>query len=264
MLTAHLSTPNITDRIVIISMPGSTPASDRPATSGPCRPAVPRQRRKQARPQELLDAALALFGEKGFAATRTEEVAAKAGVSKGTLYLYYPSKEELLKAVIHEHLGQLIVAGEGLVAAFDGPTSQLLATLLQTLWERVGNTPASAIHKIMVSEARNFPEIAEFYNQEVIRPVNRLFSSTLQRGIDRGEFRPVPVRETAMVLVAPLLFLMLHKHSIGACGLDDEIVDPRSVVAMQIDLTLRGLLREPHLNAPLELQVQQDSQQPVT
>lgn len=235
-------------------MPGSAFVKPQPVPAGPGRAAPPRQRRKQARPQELLAAALTLFGEKGFAATRTEEVAAKAGVSKGTLYLYYPSKQELLKAVIHEHLGQLISAGEELAAGFEGPTSQLLASLLQTLWERVGNTPASAIHKIMVSEARNFPDIAEFYNDEVMRPVNRLFSSTLQRGIERGEFRPVPVRETAMVLLAPLLFLMLHKHSIGACGLDDdEIFDPRSVVAMQIDLTLRGLSRQPDNTADSNL-----------
>src|SRR5690349_24617191 len=71
----------------------------------------PRQRRKEARPQELLDAALELFVEKGFAATRSEEVAARAGVAKGTLYLYYPSKEDLLKAVVRENLSAIISEG---------------------------------------------------------------------------------------------------------------------------------------------------------
>lgn len=219
------------------------PVADRSDPVAPANAPPPRQRRKQARPQELLDAALALFGEKGFAATRAEEVAARAGVSKGTLYLYYPSKEELLKAVIRENLSRLLAAGEEMVEAFDGSSADLLELLLQTWWERVGNTPASAIHKIMVAEARNFPEIAAFYNDEVVRPADRLLASALQRGIDSGEFRPIAVRETALVLLAPLLFLMLHKHSFGACAAGAEALDPRRVVAMQIDLVLRGLLR---------------------
>ncbi|WP_418320336.1 TetR/AcrR family transcriptional regulator [Piscinibacter sakaiensis] len=220
-----------------------SPPADLPdaATAPPSAPA-PRQRRKQARPHELLAAALTLFGEKGFAATRIEEVAALAGVSKGTLYLYYPSKEALLKAVIREHLGQLLDAGENLVATFDGPTSQLLSVLLHTWWDRVGNTPASAIHKIMLSEARNFPEIAAFYNDEVTRPAQRLLASCLQRGIDRGEFRALPVQPTAMNLLAPVIFLMLHKHSFGACSQSQQIVDPAAVIATQIDLVLHGLL----------------------
>src|SRR5690349_18333379 len=96
-----------------------------------------RQRRKEARPQELLDAALALFVEKGFAATRSEEVAARAGVSKGTLYLYYPSKEELLKAVIHHNLSPLIAEGADLADRFEGSMAELLAALMRTWWERV-------------------------------------------------------------------------------------------------------------------------------
>src|SRR6218665_481252 len=98
----------------------------------------PRQRRKEARPQELLAAALALFVEKGFAATRSEEVARRAGVSKGTLYLYYPSKEELFKAVVRQNLSKLLADGAGIADGFEGPTSDLLAILLRTWWEQVG------------------------------------------------------------------------------------------------------------------------------
>jgi AcrR family transcriptional regulator len=205
----------------------------------------PRQRRKEARPQELLEAALALFGEKGFAATRSEEVALRAGVSKGTLYLYYPSKEELLKAVIRENLSQLIAEGSEAAEGFEGPTADLLAHLMQTWWERVGNTPASAIHKIMMSEVRNFPEIAQFYNDEVIAPANRLLSRAVQRGIDRGEFRTVPLNEITLVLFAPMIFMSLHKHSLGACPCSDA-VDADLMVRTHIDVVLKGLLcREP-------------------
>ena len=218
-------------------------ASHRPSPAADVLSHSPRQRRKEARPQELLAAALALFAEKGFAATRAEEVAARAGVSKGTLYLYYPSKEELLKAVIRENLGLLIAEGEELVSSYEGPTAELLMVLMDTWWERVGNTPASAIHKIIVSEVRNFPEIGTFYTGEVILPAERLMSNAVQRGIDRGEFRRVPVHEVALGLLAPVIFLSLHKHSIGvACPFGDGI-DPRRVVATHIDIALRGLQR---------------------
>lgn len=211
--------------------------------ANPLKPST-RQRRKEARPQELLDAALALFGEKGFAATKSEEVAARAGVSKGTLYLYYPSKEDLLKAVIRENLSNLIAEGVDAVDTCDGPTSELLKHLVSTWWERVGNTPASAIHKIMLSEVRNFPEIAEFYVREVMGPAQALFARTIQRGIDRGEFRQVPVKEMTMVMCAPMMFLCLHKHSLGACNLQPDPPDPAKVLTTHIDVVLTGLLRQ--------------------
>jgi len=205
-----------------------------------------RQRRKEARPQELLDAALALFVEKGFAATRSEEVAALAGVSKGTLYLYYPSKEELLKAVIRHNLSRILADGRNIAEGFEGPTSELLSTLLRTWWEQVGATPAGGIHKIMMSEARNFPEIAEFYTREVILPARELISKTIQRGVDSGEFRKVSPPEVTHVLIAPLIFLALHKHSFGACPMAVNTIEPHQVIEAQIDIVLRGLqLRDP-------------------
>jgi AcrR family transcriptional regulator len=211
----------------------------------PAAPASPtRQRRKEARPQELLEAALALFVEKGFSATRSEEVAARAGVSKGTLYLYYPSKEELLKAVIRESLAQLIAEGSDIASSFEGSTADLLALLMNTWWQRVGNTPASGIHKIMMAEVRNFPELAEFYQCEVIEPAERLLQATLQRGIERGEFRSMPLREVTLLLFAPMIFMALHKHSIGACAVHDQI-DANAVIAAHIDLVLNGLAQRP-------------------
>jgi AcrR family transcriptional regulator len=203
-----------------------------------------RQRRKEARPQELLDAALALFVEKGFAATRSDEVALRAGVSKGTLYLYYPSKEELLKAVIQQNLGQIIAEGGGIVDEYEGPTADLLAMLMRLWWDRVGNTPAGGIHKIMMSEVRNFPEIAQFYRDEIIQPASDLLVRTLQRGVERGEFRELPLQEVTHALFAPLIFMALHKHSFGACAAEGMDIDPGRVIDIHIDLMLHGLLTE--------------------
>lgn len=205
-----------------------------------------RQRRKEARPQELLEAALALFVEKGFAATRAEEVAQRAGVSKGTLYLYYPSKEELFKAVVRQNLGSLIAEGQELVGAFEGSTSELLSLLLTTWWQRVGSTPAAGIHKIIIAEVRNFPDLAQFYGAEVIVPADRLFTTVLERGIARGEFRPVPLHEAVHALIAPLIFMALHQHSLGACPVHDNLeIDPLQVLRVHLDLVLRGLERRP-------------------
>ncbi|WP_414631073.1 TetR/AcrR family transcriptional regulator, partial [Aquabacterium sp. UBA2148] len=125
-----------------------------------------RQRRKAARPQELLDAALDLFVEKGLAATRAEEVAHRAGVSKGTLYLYYPSKDELFKAVVRSHLIDAISAGDELADHFEGSTSELLRLLAETWWTKVGSSKAAGLLLLIMSEARAFPDVAQFYLDE--------------------------------------------------------------------------------------------------
>jgi AcrR family transcriptional regulator len=202
-----------------------------------------RQRRKQARPQELLQAALELFVEKGFSATRSDEVAARAGVSKGTLYLYFPSKEELFKAVIRNNLTALIAEGQHIADAFEGSSAELLRLLMHTWWQRVGDTAAGGIFKIIVGEVRNFPELAQFYTDEVILPAHRLISGTLKRGIDRGEFRAVPLAEATHTLIAPILFQALHRHSIGACQAIGPLVDPVRLIDAQLDLVLHGLQR---------------------
>ena len=210
------------------------------ALSSAANPAATRQRRKEARPQELLDAALDLFVEKGFAATRSEEVASRAGVSKGTLYLYYPSKEELLKEVIRHNVVNQIAEGIEIVRAFEGSSAELLAYVLRLWWERVGETRASGILKLMMSEVRNFPEIAQFWIDEVTSPADRMIAEIVQRGIDSGEFRPVHVGDVVHALISPLLFLVMNKHSLGACVASEKL-DPRAIIEAQIDLVLNGL-----------------------
>ena len=236
-----MSTP-VVDRIAPRAI---RPAAARAArtVAAPAAAAAPRQRRKQARPQELLDAALALFAEKGYAATRTEEVAARAGVSKGTLYLYYPSKEELFKAVVRQNLSALIAEGAEFVGSYAGSTAELLQVLLMTWWDRVGSTAAAGIHKIVFAEVRNFPELAAFYEAEVLRPADRLFSATLRRGVRRGEFRALPEHEVAHALMAPLIFMTLCQHSLGACALGPRALTPQALIRTHLDLVLNGLQR---------------------
>ena len=201
-----------------------------------------RRRRKEARPAELLDAALALFVEKGFAATRSEEVARHAGVSKGTLYLYFPSKEELLKAVIQQHLADRIEAGALEAEQFQGPTTELMEQLLVDWWVRVYDSPASGVFKLILTEVRNFPEIAQFYSERVAIPGNALVSALLQRGIARGEFRPVNIPAAVHSILMPLILLCVHKHSLGACGVITDLVgDPKGFMRAHFALIFRGL-----------------------
>lgn len=197
------------------------------------------ERRKDARPQELLAAALDLFVSRGYAATRLEDVARSAGVSKGTLYLYFANKEELFKAVVRESIVQPIGEAETDFAGGEGHSADLLRTLLMRWWDKVGATRASGITKLMIAEAANFPELMQFYNEEVIARGNALISNILARGVARGEFRPIDPAVMMPVLTAPVLMLMLWSQSPQLCA--GANLDPYAYLGTFIDNTLRGL-----------------------
>jgi AcrR family transcriptional regulator len=198
------------------------------------------ERRKDARPQELLAAALAQFVERGFAATRLEDVARRAGVSKGTLYLYFANKEELFKAVVREHIVHAIGEAEQEVAGFQGHSADLLRVILMQWWDHIGATELAGITKLMMAEANNFPELAQFYNEEVIARGNGLISSVLVRGVERGEFRALDPLVMTSVMTAPVVMLMMWTHSFLPC--DMPALDPQAYMKAFIDMALRGLL----------------------
>ncbi len=217
-----------------------------PSPSLPPSPqAAPRSRRKQARPGELLAAALDLFAEKGFAATRVDAVAARAGVSKGTLFLYFPSKEELFKAVVRETISGRFAEWGVELESFDADTSALLRYCFRSWWERVGCTKASSLAKLMLGEAGNFPELAQFYRQEVVEPGHALVRRILQRGMERGEFRALDLDQAVYLVLAPLMFLMLAQPTMGLCIPCPERFDPEQYIEMQADNVLQGLLVRP-------------------
>lgn len=197
------------------------------------------ERRKDARPSELTAAALELFVEKGFAATRLEDVAARAGVSKGTLYLYFDSKEELFKAVIQSAVVPVLAQGEQIFESFSGTSSDLLRELVNGWWRLFGSTKLSGIPKLMISEAGNFPEIAQYYHDNVIVRGKRLFTRALERGIAAGEFRPFDVEYAVQTLLGPLILKVLWQHSFASCVPKD--LDPERYLATCTDIALDGL-----------------------
>lgn len=200
------------------------------------------ERRKDARPQELLAAAIDLFVERGFASTRLEDVARRAGVSKGTLYLYFENKEELFKAVVRNSIVPVIGDAESSVAEFDGHSAELLRSVIIGWWDRIGAHKVSGIIKLVTAESGNFPELATFYQEEVINRGTRMFSSMLERGIARGEFRPINVAQVTQVLIAPMLMLVTWKHSVGPC--DSGALEPLAFLDAFLDIALHGLLPE--------------------
>ena len=219
-------------------MPSSQPLCN----TTPTAPAK-RERRKDARPGELLAAALDLFVEKGFAATRAEEVARRAGVSKGTLFLYFASKEELFKAVVRENISGRFSQWNAEFDAFEGSTADMLRGCMTLWWARLGSSKASGIAKLMLSEADNFPELAAFYQHEVIQPAHGLIRRILQRGVERGEFAPVDMKYGVYTVLAPMLFLQLMLHSKVACidNADASPLVPEDYLAAQVQTILDGL-----------------------
>jgi AcrR family transcriptional regulator len=216
------------------------------------RPAVTRaprwHRRKEARPAEILAAALEMFVERGYAATRLEDVAGRAGVTKGTMYLYFKNKEALFKAVVTEALITNIVRGERLVEEHEGSARELLGKILHVWLDAISQSPASGIPRLMIAEAHNFPELGRFYYDEVVRRGQRLVGRVLQMGIDRGEFRPMDVERTVPLAVAPILFGIVMKHSLYACA--GEEVDMRETLKLHLGLFLRGIETLPAPEVP--------------
>lgn len=200
---------------------------------------APRKRRKEARPSELLAAALDLFVEKGFAATRLEDVATRAGVSKGTLYLYYENKEALFKAVIQEGIIPVIVENEAIAAQHTGSSFDLMEKLLANWWTKIGQTAFAGIPKLMVAEARNFPELGRYYVENVINRGRALVGSALQRGMASGEFRIMDVETTIDVVIAPILMLLIWRFSMSCCVGSES--NPQLYLQIHMDLLRQGL-----------------------
>jgi AcrR family transcriptional regulator len=202
------------------------------------RPASRWRRRKEARPDEILAAALASFAERGFAATRLDDVAARAGISKGTLYLYFNGKEELFEAVVRATLLPHIERLEELATKFEGPSAALLERQLLTFADVV-DSRVGAIPKLVIAEAGNFPDLARFYLDEVVRRGLRLIGTILRRGIERGEFRPIDVNHTVFCVIAPMLLAALWKNSLEPH--DDAPLDAQALARAHLELLLRGL-----------------------
>ena len=198
-------------------------------------------RRKHARPEEITAAALELFVERGYAGTRLDDVAAQAGISKGTLYLYFENKEELFKAVVREGLVSPIAEIRDIVDQFEGSTFELLRMMLFGWWERVGATRVSGIPKLIFAEAGNFPELARFYVAEVVDPGHDVIAAIVKRGIARGEFRAVDPEYAAQMIAAPMVFINMWCRSLAPHA--TRRIDPLRYLETHLEMLRHALAR---------------------
>lgn len=222
------------------SKPKPTPA---PVSSPKPPPAPSRKRRPAARPGEITRAALELFSERGFSATRLEDVAARAGLSKAAIYLYFEDKTALLKAVIHEAVDATAARAQGIVVGQTGPVAPLLEAMLASVATGMRHGPLPDVVKLVISESRAHPEIGRFYYESVIGRMLPVVEGLIKRGIATGEFRAVDPRLAVKSLVAPMLLAALWRsvfEPIGAPHLDVE-----ALAAQHAQIITRGLAPAP-------------------
>jgi AcrR family transcriptional regulator len=176
------------------------------ATSTPDAVACVRRRRRRApeeRPQQILDAAFHEFGERGLAGARLDDIAKRANVAKGTIYLYFPNKEELFREMVRQSMVEAIDRNEAiLLGSADESAEAQLTAMFQVWWRFMRSDRFAVVHRLVIGELHNFPDLMQFYADEVILRGRRVVSGLIARGIERGEFRNVDPDMAARMLSA--------------------------------------------------------------
>ena len=179
-------------------------------TDGSVKPARPRRRRKDTRPAEIVEAGLAEFGTRGFAAARMEDVARRAGVAKGTVFLYFPTKEALFEAVAM----RATPLQEDLLAQLDslpGTSLDLLRLVLTRLYEAMARPEVMALLRVMITEGPRFPLILESWHRVSVQRAQALLERIVARGVATGELRPGALTELPLVLAGPAIMAALWR-----------------------------------------------------
>lgn len=199
-----------------------------------------RRRLKQQRPADIVAAALAVFAEKGFAGARMEEIAVRAEVSKGTIYLYFPTKEELFRAVVQAAVVPNIAAIQATALATDRPFAELVRSLLPRFAELITTIPLGAVLKMVIGESRNFPELARVWHDDVVQRGVGLLSAIIAQAQARGEVRPGDPRIHAFSLIGPMLLGVIWRETFTPIGAAE--VDLPAVARQHAETVLEGLL----------------------
>lgn len=200
------------------------------------------RRRKDARPGDIVAAALEVFGEKGFAGARIEEIARRAGVSKGTLYLYFETKSDIFRAVVHDAISPNIDEVGRTILALDLPFAEVVRLLLPRFAQLVTELPVGAVVKMVVGESRNFPELAKVWHDEVVQKGVGLLSRLIVRAQARGEVRPGDPRVHAFSIMGPMLLGMLWRETFPPVG--GAAIDLPAIARQHAETVLAGLLLE--------------------
>ena len=205
-------------------------------------PAPKFRRRKADRPTEIVQAALAVFAEKGFAGARLDEIAARAGVSKGALYLYFATKEEMFRAVVEQAIRPNLALVQDM-ATQQVAFPQLARTTARLMAHVAATSPLGGIVKMVIAEAGNFPELARIWYERTIGPVLEVLVNVITRAQARGELRPGDARQYALSLVAPTLVGVIWRDTFTPVGAPP--FDLPALAEQHVETLLRGMLLEP-------------------
>ena len=200
------------------------------------------RRRKADRPGEIVEAALAVFAEKGFAAARLDEIAARAGVSKGALYLYFETKEDLFRAVVEQAIAPNIQAVRAMVAAHPGPIADLMRLVPERIAVLLETLPVGGVVKMVIGEAGNFPELARVWHDRLVAHALGAMTDAVAAAQGRGEVKPGDPRMYAMQLVAPLLVGVIWRETFVPVGA--PAFDLPALARQHVETMLGGMLTE--------------------
>ncbi|HEY1746528.1 MAG TPA: TetR/AcrR family transcriptional regulator [Xanthobacteraceae bacterium] len=201
-----------------------------------------RRRRKAERPQEIIEAAFLEFSKNGYAVTTLDQVAERAGVTKGTIYVYFENKEHLFISMVHEAVKATMDTVEDMFERHDGSTANLLREQFSFIYDHiVQDRRRREVVRMLIAEAPRFPALADRYYQEIHLPCMDLLTRTIQRGLDRGEIRRSPVTECPLVIIAPIALVDLWMMMFD----ERHPLDLKSYFDAHLDLVLTGLLAKP-------------------
>ena len=200
------------------------------------------QRRSEDRPREICAAALDVFAEKGFAAAKLDEIARVAGVSKGTLYLYFDSKEDLFRAVVRNTVAPNLDMVRTIVETSDVPFADVVRMLLPRFAAMTARVRVGAVAKMVIGESRNFPELAKVWHDEVVSKALAMLSGLISRAQERGEVRPGDPRLLAMSLMGAMLMGVLYRETLEPVG--GVPLDLEYLARQHAETILRGMLVE--------------------
>ena len=198
----------------------------------------PRRRRKEARPAELVRAGLEEFALHGFAATRLEDVARRAGVVKGTIYRYFADKETLFLAAVRKEVAPVFDEITGFIDAYPGTTHDLLKLLIETVHRQIVNSDLRVLIRIIIAEGERFPALTELYYAETVSKGRALLERIVARGITRGEVREGAAARLPLVLMAPAIMAAIWRMTFDK----HAHISSEAFLEAHIDLVLHGLL----------------------
>ena len=198
------------------------------------------RRRKEARPADICAAALAVFAKKGFAGARIEEIARRAGISKGAVYLYFPTKEALFRAVVQDAVAPNIEAIRQSVLASPLPFADLVRMLLPRVAGIIASSPLGAVLKMVVGESRNFPELAKVWHDDVVLKAIGILSGAIEQAQARGEVRPGDPRVHAFSIVGPMLLGVLWRETFTPVGAAE--LELPAIARQHAETVLNGLV----------------------